>query len=170
MIIELVSESVFWFHVFPHHDGISTTMISREIITGMTLDYNHHCKHQYGDYVQNHDKHDNTMSLRTIGAIFLRPTGNDQGGHYCMSLKTVRRINRNNAMPLPIPSEVIDHVHRIAHRVPVGLAFAYRNNAAFPDISDDDEVVDESNSGSDDSDNYDDPSKAADPEDSVGIT
>ena len=51
MIIEIVAASVFWFHDLPHNYGISTTMIPREIITGMTLDYNFHCKHQYGDYV-----------------------------------------------------------------------------------------------------------------------
>ena len=88
MIIELVSESVFWFHVFPHHDGISTTIIPRDIITDMTLDYNHHCKNQYGYYVQTHEKHDNIISLWKIDAIDLRPTGNEKGRHYCMSLKT----------------------------------------------------------------------------------
>ena len=66
VIIELLAAIVFWFHAFPHHDSISTIMSTREIITGMTLDCNHHCKHQYGDYV----------SLRKIGAISLRPTGN----------------------------------------------------------------------------------------------
>ena len=34
MIIELVSESVFWIHAFPHHNGISITMSNCEIITG----------------------------------------------------------------------------------------------------------------------------------------
>ena len=80
MIIELIAASVFLFHAFPHHDGISTTMIPHDIITGMTLDYNHHCKHQYGDYVQTNEQHDNTISLRKIGAIALRPTGNEKGG------------------------------------------------------------------------------------------
>ena len=63
-----------------------------------------------------------------------------------------------------MPIEVIDHVHIIAHRVPVGLTFVYRNNVALPNISDDDKVVDVSDSDSDNSDNDDDPSKAADPE------
>ena len=136
----------------------------------MTLDYKHHCKHQHDDYVQTHEQHENTMSLQKIGAIALRPTGNEQGGHYCMSLKIGFCLNYNNATPLPIPSKVIDHVHRIAHRAPVGLTFADRNNAAFKDISDDDEVVVVSNSYSDDSDNYDDPYEATYPEDSVEVT
>ena len=103
------------------------------------------------------------MSPQTIGAIDMRPTGNEQSGHYCMSLNTGRLLNRNNATPLPMPIKVIDHVHIIAHRAPVGLTFADSNNVALPDISDDEKVLDVSDSDSDDSDNDDDPSKAVDP-------
>ena len=113
-------------------------MNPREIITGTTLDYNCHCKHQYGDYIQTHEQHNITLSPQTIGAIAMRPTGNEHGGHYCMSLKIGRLLNHNNATPLPMPSKVIDHVHIIAHCDPVGITFADRNNVAFPDISDDD--------------------------------
>ena len=83
IIIKLVDASVFWFHDLPHHYGISTTMSPRDIITGITLDYNCYCKHQYGDYVQTHDQHNSTMSPHTIGAIAMRPTGNEKGGNYC---------------------------------------------------------------------------------------
>ena len=81
-----------------------------------------------------------------------------------MSLKTGRLINHNNFTPLPMPIKVIGNVHRIAHRAPVGIAFADRNNVAFPDISDDDEVVDVSGSESNNRDNEDDPYEATDPE------
>ena len=81
MIIDLVHGSVFWFHALPHNDTISTTMSPHEIITGMTLDYNRHCKHQYGDYVHTHEQHNSTISPRKIGTIAMRPTSNDQGGH-----------------------------------------------------------------------------------------
>ena len=92
-----------------------------------------------------------------------------------MILKTGRLLNRNNSTPLTMPSEFIDHVHRIAHRAPIGITFADRNNVIFSDVSDDDEVVDVSDSESDDSENDDDPfqaayPEAADPEDSVKIT
>ena len=105
----------------------------------------------------------------------MRPTDNEQGDHYCMSLNIGRLLNRNNATPLPMPSKVIDHVHRIAHRAPVGITFEDINNANFLDISYDDEVVDVSDYESDDSDNDDDPSEAtdpevSDPEDSANIT
>ena len=115
------------------------------------------------------------MSPRKIGAISMRPVGNDQGGHYCISLMIGRLLNQNNATPLPMPRKVIYHVHRIAHRAPVGLIFSDRNNVAFPDISYDDKVVDVSDSESNNSDNNVNPSKAADseaadPEGSVKIT
>ena len=115
------------------------------------------------------------MSPRKIGDIAVHPTGNEKGGHYCMSLKTGRLLNRKNVTPLPMPSEVIDHVHIIAYRSPVGITFADRNNVAFPDISDDDEMVDVSDSDSNNSENDDDTYEAADPEavdpeDSVKIT
>ena len=105
----------------------------------------------------------------------MRPTDNEQGDHYCMSLNIGRLLNRNNATLLAMPREFIDHVHRIAHRAPVGLAFADRNNISFPDISGDEKVVYVSNFDSDNSDNGDDTSKAVDPEaeypeDSVDIT
>ena len=70
------------------------------------------------------------MSPLTIGAIDMRPTGNDQGGHYFMILKIGCLLNRNNYMPLPIPSEVIEHVH-IIDRAPVGPPFIDINNVNF---------------------------------------
>ena len=133
MIIELVDANNFWFHAFPHNDGISNTMSPREIITGMTLDYNFHCKHQYGDHVQTHEHNNSTMSPRTMGYIAMRSSGNEQGGPYCMSLKTVRLLNRNNSKPLSMISEVIDHVHTISRFASVGITYADRNNVAFPE-------------------------------------
>ena len=114
------------------------------------------------------------MSPRKICAVAMRPTGNYKGGHYCMSLKIGRLLNLNNDTPLPIPSKVINHFHRISHRAQVGITFADRNNIAFPDISYDEEVVDLSNSDSDNIYNDDDPyeaayPEAAEPEDSVDI-
>ena len=115
------------------------------------------------------------MSPQTSGVIAIRPTVNYQGGHYCMSLNTGHFLNCKNDTPLPIPIKVIGHVHIIAHHDPVGITFVDKNNVAFLEISDDDEVVDVSYSDSNDSENYDDPSEAADPEsedpeDSVEIT
>ena len=94
----------------------------------------------------------------------MRPTDNEQGGHYCMRLKTGRLLIRKNATPLPIPSNVTNHLHTIAHRAPFGPTSADRNNVAFPDISNDEKVVDVYDSDSNNSDNENDPYEAADPE------
>ena len=79
MVIELVRRMVFWLNAFPHQNGVSDTMSPCTTITGRHVDYNKHCKCQFGQYVQVHDKHDNTLLPRTTVALALRPTGNTQG-------------------------------------------------------------------------------------------
>ena len=79
MIVEMVYDSVFWIHMFPPSDGLSTTISPRGIMIGIKVDYKKHCKLQIGTYVQVHKDHDNLMQTRTTGAIALRPKGNAQG-------------------------------------------------------------------------------------------
>ena len=54
------------------------------------------------------------MERRTSGAIALRPSGNEQGGHYFLSLHTGKRILRNHWTVLPMSNDVVDAVHRLA--------------------------------------------------------
>jgi len=54
------------------------------------------------------------MLPRTIGAIALRHTWNNQGGHYFFSLESGRRINHSKWTSLPMPSDVIKHEHELA--------------------------------------------------------
>jgi hypothetical protein len=68
MIIEMVFHSVFWLNAFPHKLGILQTHSPRVIVTGLGVDYNKHCRVEYGKYVQTHEKHDNTMTTRIIAA------------------------------------------------------------------------------------------------------
>jgi hypothetical protein len=90
MIQELVGGCVFWLNAFPHEGGISDTLSPCTIMTGKIIDYNKHCRIMFGAYAQVHEEHDNSMLARTTGAIALRPTGNEQGGFYFMSLSTGR--------------------------------------------------------------------------------
>ena len=69
-------------------DGISVTLSPRTIVTGQTVHHDRHCKFDFGQYVQTHEPHDNTMAPRTVGALALRPTGNAQGSFYFLSLET----------------------------------------------------------------------------------
>jgi len=110
----MVYNVVFWLNSFPHKDGVHATISPRTLITGLAIDYNKHCKVSFRAYVQVHEEGDNSLSPRTSGAIALRPTGNDQGGRYFLSLHSGKRINRYAWTELPMPNEVIEQVHRLA--------------------------------------------------------
>jgi hypothetical protein len=68
------------------------------------------------------------MRPRTIGAICLGPSGNEQGGHYFMSLATGRRIIHDRWTELPMPKEAITRVNQLGHqpKMPKTLTFADR--------------------------------------------
>jgi acetolactate synthase regulatory subunit len=88
VVVRLVGNSIFWLNAFPHEDSISGTLSPRYLITGRHLDYRKHVRLEFGAYVQTHEQCTNGMERRTCGAICLGPTGNEQGGHYFMSLAT----------------------------------------------------------------------------------
>jgi hypothetical protein len=80
MIMRLVSNALFWINAFPHQDGVSSTLLPRYILTGKHLDFSKHVRTEFGAYAQTHEEHTNDMNARTLGAICLRPSGNEQGG------------------------------------------------------------------------------------------
>ena len=90
--------------------------LTREVVTGLWIDHNKHCKYEFGEYVQTHEEHTNGMEPRAIGALALFPTGNHQGGVYYLSLLTRRVLNRTRATKLLMPDDVIDHVHHMARQ------------------------------------------------------
>ena len=67
-----------------------------------------------GTYIQLHEEVDNSISPRTSWALALGPTGNDQGGHYFLSLHSGKRINRYAWTELLMPNEVVKQIHRLA--------------------------------------------------------
>ena len=138
MVLELANREVFWLNAFPARDGISTTLSPRTIVTGQTVHHDRHCKYEFGQYVQTHEPHDNTMAPRTIGALALRPTGNAQGSFYFLSLDSGRVINRLRATPLPMPNEVKDRVSLLARRQKAnpGLIFLDRHRLPYADEAD----------------------------------
>ena len=159
MIIELVYYCGFWLNSFPAHGGISPTLSPRTIIAGMTIDYNHHCKLEFGTYAQVHEEHDNSMTARTVGAIALRPTGNHQGGHFFFSLSTGRVLNRSHWTVLPMPTDVIDRVHKMSRRdeTEVTLYFATKRGQIEDEMHDDvdDDTFDPANNDNTDEDDDD---------------
>ena len=141
LIIEMVYVANYWLNMFPRKGGVSKTLSPRALLTGKTWSYTTHCKLEFGDYVQTHEEHDNSMAARTIGAIALRPTGSTQGGYFFFSLTTRRVLNRGRWTSLPMPNEVIDRVHRMARQEHGnnGLFFEDRNHNPLVDPDDDGE-------------------------------
>jgi hypothetical protein len=98
----------------PKHDQ---RLSPRDIIMGEEkLDYKKVCQLPFGAYVQVHDDLDitNTMESRTTGAINLGPTGNLQGAHRFLSLKTGELLAWRRWTELPVPSDVIHRVEEMA--------------------------------------------------------
>jgi hypothetical protein len=154
MVIELAKRVVFWFHEFPAKDGISARLSPRTIMTGQTINHDRHCKYDFGEYVQTHEEHDNTMATRTVGALALRPTGNIQGSFYFLSLDTGRVINQLHATRLPMPNEVIDRVHRMTRqqKAQPGLVFLDRDMQLMVDDDDNAGLVEDDDNSDDDED------------------
>ena len=112
----MVYTANYWLNMFPRKGGVSKTLSPHALLTGQSWSYTTHCKLEFGDYVQTHEEHDNSMAAGTIGAIALCPTGNTQGGYFVFSLTTRRVLNRGWWTSLPMLNKVIDQVHRMAHQ------------------------------------------------------
>jgi hypothetical protein len=93
------------------------------------------------------------MEARTVSAICLGPTGNEQGSHYFMSLGTGRRLTQNQWTELPMPNDAIARVNELGRRqgMPKTLNFADRYGHKISD-DDDDGVNDDHDSAYDPAD------------------
>ena len=88
MVTELVAMATRCLNGFPKEDGVSEHMSPHSIVTGRArMDYNR-IPLEFGSYVQLLDRSVNTIRSRTIGAIALNPTGDENGTYRFMSLKT----------------------------------------------------------------------------------
>ena len=114
LVIEMAKTAVFWLNAFPVMGGASQDLSPCTILTGQQVDYKRHCHFQFGEYMQTHEEHNNSMNPRTVGAIALHPVGNAQGSFYFLSIATGRVLNRLHATALPMPDDVIDKLHRMA--------------------------------------------------------
>jgi hypothetical protein len=161
MLVQMVSTCIFWLNVFPL---FSRNINPRELITGTKIDYKKHIWAEFGEYLQIHEEHNNTMPTRTMGAIATKPTGNAKGGHWFNSLNTSRILDRRRWKPLPMPAEVIELILVLAKAGQVGLNFTNMQNEIYSeeedqdsdnDYDDSDYSSDEESSNSEDND-YDD--------------
>jgi hypothetical protein len=120
---------------------------------------------EFGAYAQTHEEHSNDMEARTTGAICLGPSGNDQGGHYFMSLTTGRRLHRHHWTGLPLPADARDRVNQLGRQqgMPPSLTFADRFGCLIPDMLA--ESDDRSHSSDSDDSDYDPASTSMDSDD-----
>ena len=51
LVVEVIYNAMFWLNFFLHKDGIHATMSPRMIVTGANINYNKHCKLQFGTYI-----------------------------------------------------------------------------------------------------------------------
>jgi hypothetical protein len=163
MLIVMVSTCDCWLNIFPPKDGISQKINPRELIAGVKIDYNKHIQAEFGEYVQVHEEHNNTMQTRTTSAIATKPTGNAQGGHWFFySLPTGRMLDRRQWTPLPMPADVIERINVLGKASQVGLNFTNMRNEVYKHEDYDDDFDDDSDydsndeSSNGDDDDYDD--------------
>ena len=125
MIMELPMAVDFFLNYWCSSGGVSDTIPPRQILYGIKLNAKVHCKFQFGEYILAHEESDNTMKPRARDAIYLRPTGNPDGGFYVFDLKTARRVHRRNATRAHMTNTIIDRVHEIARKqgAPEGINF-----------------------------------------------
>jgi hypothetical protein len=61
LVVQMVSPCDFWLNVCPPKDGVSQNINPRELITGVKIDCNKHIRAGFGDCVQVHEEHDDSM-------------------------------------------------------------------------------------------------------------
>ena len=138
MVVHLVRNTIFWLNAFPVDNRWSSKHSPHYIMTGKHLDYNKHVHAEFGEYVQTHEEHDSDMHEQTVSAVCLGPTGNQQGGHYFMSLATGVRLVRSRWTPLPMPCEAQSRVESFGRKqnMPKTLTFGDRLGHEIPDTLD----------------------------------
>ena len=119
MVAAIVLFCATWLNAFPPKGGVSTAASPREIMTGLKLDCNRHCRVAFGACVQKHEEdtpHD-SQKTRTVGAISLEPNHNSQqGGHCFVKLSAGRPIRRRSWTDCPMPVDVVQRVEALAKR------------------------------------------------------
>ena len=86
----MIYNCVLWINAFPPKGGVSDFISPRTLLIGVSFYYNCQCKIAFGAYAQVHEENFPTKSkqARTLGTIFLGPSGNLQGGYKFMNLRT----------------------------------------------------------------------------------
>lgn len=154
MLIKMLLFCVFWLNHMPNKNGISNSLSPRMIMTVSKANFKTHCRIPFGAHVQTHEEPNPTNDIarpRTQGATCLGPIGNQQGEYKFLSINTGKKISRRSFTEVPMPSEIISHIHSIAEKdkQTEGLVFADRNLRSFEpdDVFNDTELPDHNITG-----------------------
>ena len=110
-LAKVVTNQLNWL---PAKGGISAYLSPYTLMNGRNIDYNKHLKFPFGAYVQVNNDTTNTLAPRTLGAIYVAPTENLQGGHVVMDLNTGKFITRQTVTKIPMTQLVIDRLNAMA--------------------------------------------------------
>jgi hypothetical protein len=135
MLIHMVFDCVTMLNFFPAKGGIAG-ISPKLLLTGVGLNKKQHFRQKFGSYCQVHEENQprNSMDERTAGAICLGHSGNIQGGHKFLSLRTGRIITRRSWTALPMPDDVIARVDALGADQPELLTFYDRRGRLVGDI------------------------------------
>ena len=134
-----VSESAKKLNYFPSKNGVSRHYSPRMILHQENLDFERHCTHVLGEFVQSHEDEriKNNNKPRALDCLYLRPTANNQGGHELLHLATNKVITRGKVTSVPITPAVVKMVHAIAkeENMQEGLKIINRTNNVLFDAA-----------------------------------
>jgi hypothetical protein len=129
----MVLHAVRLLNFFPQKTGVSETMSPKTIISGERLIWKRHLALPFGAYCQVHEQDEigrsDINNERTLGAICIGPSDNQQSGYRFMSLQTGRKVTRTSWTELPMPRQVVERVHTLADDQPEKLVFYDRHGS-----------------------------------------
>ena len=115
MIIALGEYMAEYYNMFPTKHGISEYYSPNMLVAQKVLDYEKHCQHEFGEYVQAMHENDptNVMTECSIDGIYLHPNTNQQGGHIIMNINTGKIITRGHVVTVPLSKAIKDAVKQM---------------------------------------------------------
>ena len=113
MIVELVSLVISGMNSHPPSPYAGGGRSPRQVVTRLTVDYNNHCRPQFGEYAKVHESHENMMQEKAMRPIALIPTGNTLRAYFFMRLANGWRLNRQKITPILRSQDVINIMHHL---------------------------------------------------------
>ena len=110
----VVESRNFWLNSFPRKGGTSKIHSPITIVLGEKIDYNKHCQLETGQYVEVHEKIDNTTKRRTEPSLYLHQSRNNEGGGYFMKIDNGEYVHRNIMKVMPMPEKKVGGVHQLS--------------------------------------------------------